>query len=298
MVPCGQKLELTSPAKINLSLAVLGKQADGFHALHSVVAQTVFGDALEFEWIPDAPGPDRVVVPGLNLPEQDNTIWRALALFREASGIVSGQFNVRLEKRIPIGAGLGGGSSNAVTVLRALRQVFAHHMPAVDWHAIAAKIGSDCPLFLEDKPVVMEGRGERISVLEEDLRNRIQGQPVILFKPGFSINTAEAYARLARAGLYQSAREAAVLMDQWRARGDRLPPGCNDFERLLADWMPSLGLVLKRLRENHGLDARLSGSGSACFLFSSTQVSAIKILQQELADAWGSSFWIKETCMK
>ena len=298
MVPSGQKLRLISPAKINLSLAVLGKQADGFHALHSVVTQTVFGDELEFEWIPEASGPDRVVVPGLILPERDNTIWQALALFRQASGMESGQFTVRMEKRIPVGAGLGGGSSNAVTVLRALRQVFGRHMPGVDWHVIAARIGSDCPLFLADKPVIMEGRGERISILYDDLCSRIQGQPVILFKPGFSINTAEAYARLARARLYQTNQEAAALMDQWRDQGERLPPACNDFERLLEEWMPSLAVVLKRLRNKHGLDARLSGSGSACFLFPSGEVSAIKILQQELADAWGSSFWIEETCVK
>ena len=298
MVASGQILELTSPAKINLSLAIMGKQPDGFHALHSVVAQTVFGDAIRLEWNPDASGPDQIIASNADLPEKENTIWHALGLFRKKAGIESGGFTVRLEKRIPMGAGLGGGSSNAVTVLRGLRQLFQEQVSGLDWDAMAAEIGSDCPLFLRDDPVIIEGRGEKISALPDALCDRLRGKPVFLFKPGFSINTAEAYGRLAKGKFYQAPEKPLSLLDEWQSGDEWLPSNCNDFERLLGDWMPGLCIVLQRLRNRHGMDARLSGSGSACFVFPSGPLFAIKTLQQELADAWGNAYWIQETCLK
>lgn len=298
MLSEGCKLELVSPAKVNLSLAVLGRRPDGFHALHSVVAQTVFGDTIGLQWDPGASGGDRLVVDGATLPERDNTLWQALRLFRDNTGCHHGRFSLRLQKRIPVGSGLGGGSSNGVAVLRGLRSLAGDSLPDMEWQSMAGQIGSDCPLFLEDEPVIMEGRGECIQTLEKDLADRINGRPLVLFKPYFPINTAEAYARLAAAGYYQSSGFPAELMSDWKDSTSVLPQRCNDFERLLPDWIPSLAIVLERLRNDHHLDARLSGSGSACFIFPNNPESAIRILNEVLEDAWGRAFWIQQTFVK
>jgi 4-diphosphocytidyl-2-C-methyl-D-erythritol kinase len=299
MAPGNQPVTLTCPAKVNLSLAILGRRDDGFHALHSVVSQTSFGDELTLEWNPGRPvNTDVVIVQDALLPESDNSVRRALQAFRRAAGFTSGAYTATLVKRIPIGAGLGGGSSDAVATLKALRQLHASDSLDVDWNRLAASLGSDCPLFLREEPVLMEGRGEQISPLEAELANRFRGQPILLFKPRFPVETAEAYRRLAAAGLYQKPDRGAQLIDEWRNSGDALPPRLNDFERLMEIWIPSLAIFLQRLRELHGLDARLSGSGSACFAFSPGNSSAKSQILEEARRAWGESCWMEEAVLK
>lgn len=295
MLPSRNQVELTCPAKINLSLAVLGKRADGFHDLHSVVAQTAFGDDLSVEWNPDDCGEDSVTIKGADLEGKGSTVWCALEVFRRETNLQNGAFTINLTKRIPIGAGLGGGSSNATGLFRALQGLFPDISQELDWNAMAEQVGSDCPLFLHPHPVVMEGRGERIQLLEENLASRIASQPVILFKPAFSTPTGEAYQRLASGGFYRAMGDAEKDMRAWTGSSEMLPPRWNDFERLVEHWLPSLAVVLERLRTVHGLDARMSGSGSACFVFAKDSTFAMKKVQEELATAWGRAFWIVKT---
>lgn len=288
---------MTCPAKINLSLAVLGKREDGFHALHSVVAQTAFGDDLSVEWDPDCQQGDSVVIEGADLKGKDSTVWQALQIFRHAADLQSGGFRIHLSKRIPIGAGLGGGSSNATGLFRALQELLPELSANLDWPGMAGQVGSDCPLFLHQDPVIMEGRGERIRPLDEALSSRIASQPVILFKPAFSTPTGEAYQRLAKGGFYRPEGDVERDMLGWANSSDMLPPRWNDFERLVEHWLPSLAVVLNRLRTVHGLDARMSGSGSACFVFAKDSTFTMNSLQEELASAWGRAFWIVETVL-
>ncbi len=291
------QVELTCPAKINLSLAVLGKRQDGFHDLHSVVAQTAFGDDLSVECDPDDQREDSVIIKGADLAGKDSTVWHALRVFRQAAAIRNGTFRINLTKRIPIGAGLGGGSSNATGLFRALQELFPELSGEMDWNGMAEQVGSDCPLFLHPNPVVMEGRGERIKKLDTDLANRIASQSVILFKPAFSTPTGEAYKRLAKGGFYRAMGDVEKDMRAWADGSEMLPARWNDFERLVEDWLPSLAVVLARLRNVHGLDARMSGSGSACFVFAKDSTFAMTRVQEELATAWGRAFWIVETVL-
>jgi 4-diphosphocytidyl-2-C-methyl-D-erythritol kinase len=219
----------------------------------------------------------------------------AIRLFREASGLSTGGITARLSKAIPPGAGLGGGSSDAVSALKALRQLFGLQDLNIDWIGLAGTIGSDCPLFFSDRPVIMEGRGEQIRPLDNALAARFRGKPVILFKPRFSINTGEAYRRLAAEPFYQPAAAAQADMAAWEKGTEPLPPRNNDFERLVEDWIPSLGVVLARLRIHHGLEARMSGSGSACFIFPNQASFARKVIEDELTQAFGEDYWFEET---
>lgn len=289
-------MEHACPAKVNLSLAITGKRMDGFHELHSVVAQTTFGDTLRLEWQQAGTAEaDSVIVDGVNLPQGDNTVAHALRLFREASEFRMGAFTARLQKRIPVGAGLGGGSSDAVATLKALQDMFGEQAYGIDWETLATMIGSDCRLFMEEGPVIMEGRGDKVSPLPPGLASRIRGRPLVLFKPDFSISTMEAYRRLAKGRHYSEPARVKALMQDWSAGNHALPDRCNDFERLLDEWIPSLALVLDRLRRLHGLDARLSGSGSACFVFPSDGASVIPVVKKELESAWGQFFWLQQT---
>ncbi|HSH09937.1 MAG TPA: 4-(cytidine 5'-diphospho)-2-C-methyl-D-erythritol kinase [Oceanipulchritudo sp.] len=292
-------VEYTCPAKINLTLAILGKQADGFHALHSIVAQTGFGDRLQIAWEAEGdPTGDKVSITGSDLPADDNSVATAIRLFREVSGFDAGAFIAVLEKRIPAGAGLGGGSSDAVAALKGIRRLVGDTIPGLNWLELASRIGSDCPLFFHDGPVIMEGRGERITPLSAQLSERLSGLPVALFKPDFPINTAEAYRHLAAAVLYTPQAEAERSLQDWQAGEMTLPQGGNDFERLVEDWIPSIPVVLRRLREQYGLDARMSGSGSACFALCEGKESLFEEIKKELVEAWGPHYWLVKTAIK
>ena len=169
-------ISIFAPAKLNLFLAITGRRADGFHELVSVVAQVDLGDTLhatpaaEFSLrCTDAEVPT----------DASNLVLKAAHAFAEAAHWKGGAAFV-LEKRIPTGAGLGGGSSDAVAALRALNQlVDAPHKLATHTLArLAAQLGSDCALFLHDGPVVMRGRGERIAPLPVEAAARLRGRRV------------------------------------------------------------------------------------------------------------------------
>jgi len=294
-----QSATVLCPAKINLFLAIHGQREDGFHDLSSIVSKVSFGDELQLDFSRESHiQQDIVVVNGGVIPEGENSVLAALRQFRLATGFNDGFFKAILTKRIPIGAGLGGGSSDAAGTLQAVKTLFPSLSSEPDWSAMAATVGSDCPLFLADGPVLMEGRGERLTPLGLELSERLQGRDVVLFKPRFAVDTAEAYSRLAKLGLYRDREESAELLQDWLDSGAQLPPLNNEFERLMMTWMPSLALVLERLREKHGLMAQLSGSGSACFAFPRPDSSDTSIIREEMERAWGECHWIVEAQLK
>lgn len=207
-----------------------------------------------------------------------------------------GCFRLSVVKHIPIGSGLGGGSSNAVAFLRAVKQQLLasenNIAKMVNWCDLAASIGSDCPLFLEDKPVVMTGRGEHIVPLESAAR--LRGAAVLLFRPAFGIATAAAYARIAKARHYCDDATLQQLRAPFTAD---FPIAYNDFERCLPDWFPTLHLTLLALR-SAGFDARLSGSGSAGFLFGLTESVASRTALAILESNLGRHHWHVFTNLK
>lgn len=287
-----------SPAKLNVTLAVNGRRDDGFHRLTSIVAQTEFGDRMDIKWTPagDA-SEDHVSFMQADLPPEDNTVVAAMRAFRSTTGLEHGCFSVRVTKHIPSGAGLGGGSSNATTFIQAASELFPELKLPLDWTSALAAIGSDCPLFLSGSPVLMEGRGECIQPLPAPLADRLQGQEVVIFKPTFGIQTAAAFRRLAAIKVYSPHTTAAEMIRSWSDTDAVLPVPLNDFERILPCWLPSLDLVLQRLRAC-GLDARLSGSGSAVFVAGTEYKCRVAGLFAELQHAWGNCYWYRVTRLK
>jgi 4-diphosphocytidyl-2-C-methyl-D-erythritol kinase len=193
-----------SPAKINLYLAVTGRRPDGFHDLVSVAAPLAWGDELRAE------AGDRSPEAGKNgftlecewadVPLDDtNLVLRAAGAFAAATGW-DRPVRFVLTKRIPVGAGLGGGSSNAVAALRALNELAGGTLAPAALAGIAATLGSDCALFVRGEPVVMRGRGEHIESLPAGAAGRLRGRRVLVFKPSFGIATPWAYRRMVERG--------------------------------------------------------------------------------------------------
>jgi 4-diphosphocytidyl-2-C-methyl-D-erythritol kinase len=282
-------LSVFSPAKINLFLAITGRRADGFHELVSVVAQVDLGDTLTLRVESraesresrgaDTEKPFTLECDDPAVPvDGTNLVLRAAEAFAAATGW-RGRVHFRLEKRIPMGAGLGGGSSNAVAALRAFDQLAGGLLDAAQLAELAASLGSDCPLFLHDGPVVMRGRGELIEPLPMDAHStssgqaaaRLRGRRVLIFKPPFGIATAWAYARLAaRApGAYLPADEAearVVALTKAAECGAVLDGHLfNNMESVAFEKYLALPVLRDALRERLGLTTRMSGSGSACF---------------------------------
>ena len=287
-----------SPAKINLFLAVTGRRADGFHDLVSVVAPVSFGDELRIERRAKD-GSFSLKCSDAAVPlDGSNLILRAAEAFRAATGWEHGA-NFSLEKKIPMGAGLGGGSSNAVAALRGLNLLAGNplHAGGVSrMTEVAATIGSDCALFVYGAPVVMRGRGERVSVLPENAALRLAERRVLIFKPDVSINTAWAYRQMAvrAAANYLPAEQAEARLAAW-IESDAPAEDLlfNNMEPVAFEKFPALPVLLAQVRERFGVAAGMSGSGSACFALLREGQDAGEMMEFVRA-AWGKGAFVVE----
>ena len=292
------RVSLSCPAKINLSLAITGRRPDGFHELISVVAPLAFGDTLHAECTGTDDGAMTLACEAIGVPtDGSNLVLRAAAAFAAATGWRGG-VHFTLEKRIPPGAGLGGGSGNAVAALRALERLSGISLASAEAARLAAGIGSDCPLFLQGGPVVMRGRGERIEPLPEAAAARVRGRRVLVFKPDFGVATPWAYQALAaRPEWYADAAEAEAALARWIA--DETAPAenllSNTLERpVFAKWV-ALPVLLAWLHERHGVTAaRMSGSGSACFALLETEQEVAPLIAT-IREAWGDAVFSQTT---
>lgn len=260
-------LTVSSPAKVNLYLAVAGRRPDGFHDLVSLVAPLKFGDEIELTI--DTGSTDIVLnCDDPAVPEgPDNLAVRAAQAFRDATGIADG-VSMTLTKRIPMGAGLGGGSSNAAAVLRGLNTLHDSPLSDLELSTVSAGLGSDCPLFLAGGPCVIRGRGEIVEPVRESVRERLKGQPVFVFKPDFSINTGWAYQTLAASRkVTPTTQWAEKRFNEWlRVDTDIGDLLFNSFEEIVFNKFVALPVIMERLTAEPSVIGRLlSGSGSACF---------------------------------
>lgn len=291
-------ISVFAPAKLNLFLAVTGRRADGFHDLVSLVAPLDFGDTLWLEPGAASGGAGDVLecaAPGVPA-DASNLVLKAAAAWRAAGGIAPPMRFV-LEKRTPAGAGMGGGSSDAVAALRGLQELAETRVPLVAVAPMAVALGSDCPLFLSGGPTIMRGRGERLEALAPAERARLDGQRVLVCRPGFGIDTPWAYGRLV-AGAPQSYMPAALAearLTAWRAGEIGLEELlANSFEAVAYAKFAALPALAARLRERHGLRLHLTGSGSACFALLPEHGDAAAALA-EVRATWGAEAFVVET---
>ncbi len=275
-----------APAKVNLTLRVVGRRADGYHEIESLVAFADFGDRLRF-----APGGElALTVAGPGAKEAgaggDNLVLQAArALAARCPGIVLGAF--RLDKRLPVAAGLGGGSADAGAALRLLAEANGIARDDPRLCAAARATGADVPVCLDPRPRIMRGIGE---VLSAPLA--LPALPALLVNPGVAVPTKAVFAGWQPAGRPAAALDLAALAKP--ASRDRvlelLATQSNDLQDPAIALAPIIADVLAALRALPGCRlARMSGSGATCFgLFSSAAAAraAAKILRGKYPHWW------------
>ncbi len=283
---------LECPAKINLSLSVTGREADGFHNLISLVAPVDFGDRLEVRR--ETGSGVSLEVEGESVPlGEDNLVLKAARLFL-GNFSAGGRFAFFLKKRVPVGAGLGGGSSDAVGALLILNRMLGNPATERDLYTMAGVLGSDCPFFVRASPAIMRGRGDKLESLNDLEAERLLGRRVILFKPLPGVSTVWAYRELARSARYSNPDHAEAVLADWRSgRGSLESLLNNDFEIVVGAKYPGIPVLLRELRRDSGALAMMSGSGSACFLLpvDGSEEGAIA----RIREAWGADAFCVET---
>ena len=245
-------------AKANLFLRVLAREESGFHQLETLFTLLELHDTLTVERI--ASGVELTVEGADTGPADDNLAVRAARMVLDATGA---RFGVRmhLTKRIPVGGGLGGGSSNGAAALHAVNQLAGNAVPSHEILQFAAKLGADMPFLASGRSFALAwGRGERLFALPAP-----PAAPVLVVVPPFGVNTAKAYQELdAGRNENQWFRGSIVLepdaLGTWGGIG-RL--GGNDFESPVFGKEPGLKTLFEQLAETRPLMARMSGSGSA-----------------------------------
>ena len=284
-------VEKFSPCKVNLMLAILGPRPDGFHELLSLVAPTKFGDILTAETA-DGKTCDSLECNMEGVPtDSSNLVIKAAELFRQKTGLKT-FFNFRLEKRVPAGAGLGGGSSNGASALLAVNELCGTPLQIKDLESIAAQMGSDCPLFLTQTPVVMRGRGEKVYPLRGAACECISRLKLLIFKPDFSINTGWAYAQMrANPEDYIDETSAESALSEWLENPSISGlPLINNMQIEAFKKFPSLQITLDEIGGEFRVPAMMSGSGSACFaLVNNLDDSEIKKLADFIRARLGQS---------
>ena len=282
-------LHKNSPCKVNLLLNILGKRPDGFHELETVMQPVNLCDGLTFERCGNAVG---LSCSDATMPvDSRNLVHRAATGFLQAAK-ASGGVRIHLEKKIPLAAGLGGGSGNAATTLLALNELFDRPLPAAKLNELAAALGSDAPFFLQVKPVLATGRGEKIKPL--DFFPALSGKAMLLIHPGFGISTPWAYQNLARfpAALNGQPNRAQKLISKLQT-GDLRAASAefyNSLEAPALDKFPVLALYQKFLRENGALAALMSGSGSTTFAIAENKAAA-ESLVEKFKSKFGQNCW-------
>ncbi len=293
----GSELKLNCPAKINILLAITHPREDGFHDLVSLVAPVALGDTLTVS-VTGVGEADTLECQQEGVPtDGSNLVLKAAALFRRSVPVPEA-FHFVLDKCIPHGAGLGGGSSDGAKVLQAMNRLTGHPLGVDDLRSLAVVLGSDCPLFLEEKPVIMRGRGEQLETLSAREAAALQGKRVLLFKPDFAIQTGWAYGQMRASGKdYCPSDEAECRLRKWRdSLRDEDLPLYNNMETVAFRKYLALPALLQILRERFNVAVRMSGSGSACFLFPGPDENEEAITAM-IRECWGDATWLEWTSL-
>ena len=287
----GRVLVSAAHAKLNLSLAITGRRADGFHELISLVAPIALADTLTL----DVGRPLGLTCDDASLPvDGSNLVLKAAAAYvKRRPSAPTGHFH--LTKKVPHGAGLGGGSSDAAAALRLLDQASGDPLGLEFLETLAAEVGSDCPFFVRGQAAVMRGRGERLEILPLAARAALAGRKVVLVKPPFGVPTPEAYALLAKAGKYRPAAQAEAELAAWIAQPAADPSVLgNDLAAPVFAKYLALPVGLESFRRATGVNWQMTGSGSACFAFVSDGFDHAR-LRADVRRAWGPGAWVEET---
>ncbi len=251
-----RRARLRALAKINLDLRVLGKRPDGYHELRTIFQTISLADRLELVFTPEKKTSIEID-DALSIP--DNLAVRAARLALAAMR-VTGKVEIHLVKRIPMGAGLGGGSSDAAAILLALPVLAGRALSLDRLSQLAAQLGSDVNFFLQGGTALGIGRGHEVFSLPDAPARR-----AVLVAPGTHVSTADAYRRLSPHLTSESQQNKIFSFGCQVWAGGVSPAACNDFEAVVFRQHPGLAALKKKFLRAGAVLALMSGSGSAIF---------------------------------
>lgn len=242
-------------AKINIGLRIVEKRPDGFHNIETIFYPIHLFDALEFVVSDHSSKRDILNVTGIDTGEAgDNLVMKSIIGLRKHKSIPF--LKIHLHKAIPVGAGLGGGSSDAACLLKCLNKHFELNINNTDLKSIALELGSDCPFFIDGVPSFATGRGEKLT----SVNSALSGFYLVLVNPGISINTAEAYKNCKPEKPSDSLPDLFKLpVISWRNQI------ANDFEEFVFRKQPFIGELKEDLYKSGSLFSLMSGSGSSVY---------------------------------
>jgi 4-diphosphocytidyl-2-C-methyl-D-erythritol kinase len=257
-------------AKINLGLHIVGKRPDGYHNIETIFHRINLFDEINIE------NSDHIsiVCTDPSVPtDSSNHCWKAVDLLRNELGITAGAA-ITIEKHIPLGAGLGGGSSNAATVLTLLPRLWNIAVEPSVLQSVALRIGSDVPYFLNGSTAYAEGRGEVLTPVPVSLPYWI-----VLVNPNIHISTPWAYSALAvqRNGMFPNRPKMLELFTSDPIK--TILSSENDFEPVVFDAHLKIKKIKLQLKELGAVLSLMSGSGSSMFGLFDDMVSALKAVQ-------------------
>lgn len=242
------------PVKINLGLNIIAKRADNFHAIESVFYPVEWNDLLEA--LTTENQGFKLNLTGIPVPGETskNLIFKAYEILKKHHSLPGFEFH--LHKILPMGAGLGGGSSDGAMALMLMNEVAQLGISAEKMHEYALQLGSDCPFFLQKKPMFVTGRGEILSEIKVDLA----GWYIVIVMPRVSISTAEAYSWILPSAPKKSIREIITSSpEQWK---EELK---NDFEIHAIQRHPCIGEIKNKFYQMGATYSSMSGSGAAVY---------------------------------
>ena len=249
-----KKLQLKAPAKVNYLLDVLGKRADGYHDLRMIMQRVDLCDDIEIS-LSDRLG-IRVVCGRAGVPDgPGNIAWRAADALVKLSGRQVG-IDISITKKIPVAAGLGGGSSDAATVLMGVNELLELGLSDQRLMEIGVKLGADVPFFIFKKAALAEGIGDKLSALE-----KVPELWIVLVNPGIHVSTAWVYQNLQ----LTTKRDVAIVSRSYGSLDEVCAVLSNDLEPVTITRFPAVGELKQMLIAAGARGSLMSGSGSTVF---------------------------------
>lgn len=261
------QFNVRSPAKVNHFLHIIGRRDDGYHLLQTCFQFLDYGDEMSFELRDDS---QIVLLPNnmMGIPNASNLIYRIAYAFQQATNTQQG-ISITVHKRVPLGAGLGGGSSNAATTLLMLDLLWGINWPLNDLISFGLSFGADIPIFIKGQASLAEGIGEQLTPIELE-------QPwVAVITPPCQVISAKMYADSELTRNTQALRIEALAQGDFKNTFSELR---NDFEPLVRRHYPAVDDAMKWL-SNFG-EPRLSGSGASVFACFETETAAKSVIEK------------------
>ncbi len=271
-------MKVLSPAKINLHLEVLERRGDGYHEIQSLMTRIDLFDQMEIH--PGGRGV-RLTTEGEAIPGgSENLASRAAQLFCLEAGVPA-DLEVRIKKKIPVAAGLGGGSGNAAAVLLALNDLYPHRLDQASLLGLASRLGADVPFFLFQKPALARGRGDRLTAVKIP-----EGLGFLLLVPPFRVSTPWAYETFDQITGGKT-KDRTHLEESYPTLGDLLPVLKNDLEIPALSRYPEIGRKKEELLRLGASGALMSGSGPVTFgIFPSKKEAEDALKRLVLPQGW------------